>query len=115
MAVYFPRGRQAFNALRSKFEDDCAGVAKNSAVGIAFVTNQEMTLAERESLRNSQGHLQVEIYHLERITVILDSPKMLSVREQFLEISPEGSNLTNFGGQGGSALGAGGGGGLLWA
>ena len=41
MAVYFPRGQQQFAAIKIKFASDLAGVAKNGASGIAFVTNQE--------------------------------------------------------------------------
>src|SRR4051812_47702952 len=48
MAVYFPRGQQTFNAIAAKFEADLAGARRNSAEGVAFVTNQELTLGERE-------------------------------------------------------------------
>jgi hypothetical protein len=42
MAVYFPRGQKSLADIKSKFIADYAGVAKNQAVGIAFVTNQEV-------------------------------------------------------------------------
>lgn len=85
MSVYFPRGPKPFPEVKSKFLDDAQGVAGNSANGMAFVTNQELTLAERENLQQSVAH-SVEIYHLERITAILDTPAMHSVRHQFLGI-----------------------------
>jgi hypothetical protein len=53
----------------------------------------------------------VELYHLERITVILDDPAMVKVREQFLDIESESPPTVHLGGQGGDAPGAGGGGG----
>jgi hypothetical protein len=53
---------------------------------MAFVTNQELRLAEREALRKAAGSLPVELYHLERITTILDTPAMAGVRKQFLGI-----------------------------
>ncbi|MDP3278242.1 MAG: hypothetical protein Q8Q09_23850 [Deltaproteobacteria bacterium] len=86
MAVYFPRGREAFAVIRKKFMSDFSGVAANGADGFAFVTNQELALGERELLRQSVAPVPVELYHLERITAILDKPSMASVRKQFLQI-----------------------------
>jgi hypothetical protein len=45
MAVFFPRGAQPFGSTKTKFEGDRLGVARNDAKDIAFVTNQELTLA----------------------------------------------------------------------
>jgi tetratricopeptide (TPR) repeat protein len=94
MAVYFPRGRKPVREIRSKFLGDAQGVVVNGATGIAFVTNQELTLTEREGLQGSVAH-NVEIYHLERITTILDKPSMQSVRSQFLGISAYDSPLAS--------------------
>ncbi len=55
---------------------------------MAFVTNQELSLSERSELQNSVPG-RAEIYHLERITTILDKPAMQSVRAQFLGIDQE--------------------------
>jgi hypothetical protein len=85
MAVYFPRGHQYFRAIKKKFTHDLNGARKNHAEGFAFVTNQELCLAERQTLIDQwPGH--VELYHLERLTTILDTPAMASVRKQFLGI-----------------------------
>lgn len=111
MAVYFPRGAQRFSDILSKFETDLAGARRAAAEGIAFVTNQELTLGEREKLRAAAGSTLLDIFHLERVTTILDSPAMGSVREQFLDIEAEGARISHLGGLGGSAPGAGGGGG----
>jgi hypothetical protein len=111
MAVYFPRGRQRFSDIASKFEADLAGARQAHADGIAFVTNQELTLGEREKLRATAGPTLVDLFHLERITTILDTPTMARVREQFLDINPEGAHARNLGGFGGAAPCAGGGGG----
>lgn len=86
MAVYFPRGQQSFNEIKTKYESDLAGVSKNNAVGIAFVTNQELRLAEREELRGLSENCKVDLFHLERVTLILDKPAMSGVRRQFLGI-----------------------------
>lgn len=86
MAVHFARGRESFAAIRKKFASDFGGVAANGAAGFAFVTNQELALSEREQLRASVAPVPVELYHLERITTILDKPSMASVRKQFLQI-----------------------------
>jgi tetratricopeptide (TPR) repeat protein len=86
MAVYFPRGKIAFREIKQKFITDYAGVAANGASALAFVTNQELSLNERAKLNDSITG-SAEIYHLERITAILDRPAMQSVRMQFLGIS----------------------------
>lgn len=86
MAVYFPRGQQTFTTIKRKFLDDLDGVAKNGAAGFAFVTNQELSKAERAELRRCAVPVPVDLYHLERITAILDKPDMASVRQQFLLI-----------------------------
>jgi len=64
------------------FGDDLAEVASNKAEAMTFVTSQELKLAEREALRKAAGPVPVELYHLERITTILGSPAMVSVRSK---------------------------------
>ena len=86
MAVYFPRGQKRFVTTRRKFLGDAAGVEKNAAIGIAFVTNQELSLGERQALRLAAADAQVDLFHLERITGILDKPAMAAIRKQFLQI-----------------------------
>ena len=86
MAVYFPRGQQTLGAIKSKVLTDLHGVESNKADALAFVTNQELTVTEREVLREAAGLVAVELYHLERITTILDTPGMARVRQQFLRI-----------------------------
>jgi hypothetical protein len=85
-AAYFPRGRQTFNAISTKFEGDLEGVAKNNVTGLAFVTNQELTLGQREKLLESAKGTEVELFHLERIASILDSPRCYGIRLDFLDI-----------------------------
>jgi hypothetical protein len=46
MAVYFPRGRHDIDEIEAKLLNDLEGVAKNNAHGLAFVTNQELTLGD---------------------------------------------------------------------
>ncbi len=86
MAVYFPRGQKNFDDIRKKFLDDLKGVESNKADALAFVTNQELRLAERRDLHEAAGMIPVELFHLERITAILDKPEMDSLRKQFLGI-----------------------------
>ena len=111
MAAYFPRGQQTFNDIKAKFGGDLAGARRNSAGGIAFVTNQELKLSEREDIKALAAPTVVELYHLERITTILDTPAMATVRQQFLDIETETPPPIDLGGKGGAAPGAGGGGG----
>jgi hypothetical protein len=88
MAVYFPRGQQSIKEITDKLTSDVekAESKEPEPVGVAFVTNQELRLAEREALGNVGADTRVELYHLERITTILDRPHMAGVREQFLGI-----------------------------
>lgn len=85
-AVYFPRGDKGFTDVKAKFVHDLEGVKKNDAVGIAFVTNQEITISQRKELEDIAGGVDLRIYHLERIANILDNPKMYGVRLEFLDI-----------------------------
>jgi hypothetical protein len=93
MAVYFPRGQRDFKTTKQKVLDDLTGVEANNAEGMAFVTNQELTLGQREALMTAAGSVPVELYHLERITAILDRPTMADVRKQFLGIDFSGTEV----------------------
>ncbi len=86
MAVYFPSGQQPFSQIKKKFLGDLDGVGPNSADGLAFVTNQKLTQGERKTLKKSAGKGYIELFHLERVTAILDKPGMSSVRKQFLGV-----------------------------
>ncbi len=85
-AVYFPRGQQSFSAIKKKYRYDLEGVYRNGAKGIAFITNQELSLMERKTLEETDDTLDVRIYHLERIANILNMPKMYGIRLEYLEI-----------------------------
>ena len=87
MASYFPRGQQPFADIQAKFLSDWAGVATNGVDGMAFVTNQELRLAERREMKDSVDG-PVELLHLEKIAGILDRPEMHAVRARFLFIDP---------------------------
>lgn len=111
MAVYFPRGEKNFAEIQEKFIHDLAGAKDAGADGIAFVTNQELRLGERSDLKQRASPLAAELFHLERLTAILDRPNMVSVRRQFLGIGDNDESPLVLGGTGGNAPGAGGGGG----
>jgi len=85
-AVYFPPTRQDFSSIRKKFIDDLGGVSKNNAEGIVFFVNQRLTPGERTSLLSVALPKKAEIYHVERIRGILDSPKGYGVRLEYLRI-----------------------------
>ncbi len=113
MGVYFPRGQQSFRDIEEKFTDDLKGAMKNQAEGFAFVTNQELRLAERRTLIQCWPD-DVELFHLERLTAILDTPAMAEVRKQFLGIDFDDRTQGGRGGDaearsGGSAVGGTGG------
>jgi len=83
--VYFPRGQQSFKDIKAKFLHDINGTQTNHAQGFVFVTNQELRLFERKTL-NEISSIDVQIYHLERIASLLNSPPSYGVRMEFLDI-----------------------------
>jgi len=85
-AAYFPRGDQTPGAIKEKLLSDLAGVAANQAAGLAFVTNQELRLREREELTQIAEPVSLDIFHLERIASLLDSPPCYGIRLDFLDI-----------------------------
>ena len=86
IASYFPKNQQRFSVIKNKFKDDLVGLESNFAKGLVFCTNQELTLGERDELINLAAPLRCEIYHLERIASILDSPPAYGVRLEYLDI-----------------------------
>lgn len=85
-AVYFPRGQQTFSDIKNKFTHDLEGIKANNAEGLAFVTNQELRLRERKMLSELALDIDVQIYHLERILSLLNTPSFYGIRMEFLEI-----------------------------
>jgi len=86
VAVYFPRGQQKFKEIKEKFNHDLRGVEHNQVDGIVFVTNQELRLNERTKLKEIAGDIKSEIFHLERVANLLDSPHCYGLRLEFLDI-----------------------------
>ena len=85
MAVSFTVEPQSLAKTKRKLISDSVGVTKHDAEGIAFVTNQELSIGDRSTLADAIEY-KLDLYHLERITAILDQPTMNQVRYQFLGI-----------------------------
>jgi hypothetical protein len=83
--AYFPRGQKSFSDIKDKFLSDSRGKDQNNVDAFAFVSNQELTLSERDGLRSALD-FPVEIYHLERLSLLLNSPGLYGVRLEFLDI-----------------------------
>ena len=81
-----PKRTANFSDIKSKFEHDLEGVKQNKAKGIVFVTNQELRLSERKELTEIDDDIDVQIYHLERLATLLNSPANYGIRMEFLEI-----------------------------
>ena len=79
VAVYFPRGQKNFGEILKKFSHDLNGAVVNGAKGFAFVTNQELRIAERNALISSADSIEVDVFHLERLASILDKPSMAGI------------------------------------
>lgn len=98
MAVFFTRDPVDFKDIETKFSDDARGIAKNGAQGIVFFTNNKLTLAEREVLSSSvgSGGYEADIYHRERIRLLLDDPRGYGTRFKFLGIPMTESEQASF-------------------
>lgn len=83
--AYFPRSQKSLSDIKKKFLTDSRGKEGNQVDAFAFVTNQELKLSEREELQSELGFA-VEIYHLERISLLLNSTPLYGVRLEFLDI-----------------------------
>ncbi|CAG1769640.1 hypothetical protein BAC3_00429 [uncultured bacterium] len=86
-ACYFPTTRQEFGGIQKKFKNDLIGVTKNKADGIVFFVNQRVTPGERSELISLAMPHSAEIYHVERIRALLDSPKGYGARLEYLRIA----------------------------
>lgn len=87
MAAFFSRDAQSKKQIEKKFLYDLKGVKRNKADAFVFVTNQEILDADRKALIKLALPYQVEIYHRERIAVLLDSAQLANVRLEYLGIS----------------------------
>lgn len=98
MAVYFTRQPVEFKDVENKFKDDARGIAQNAAQGLVFFTNNKLTLSEREVLAASIGGVgySADIYHLERIRLLLDDPRGYGTRFRFLGIPMSESEQASF-------------------
>ncbi len=85
-ASYFPRGQKSYQVIKAKFLADLIGIKKNNVKGLAFVTNQELKLSERSALKKIGKPFTIEVYHLERITGILNNPENYGTRLEYLDI-----------------------------
>ena len=85
-AVYFPNGDKSPGEVKKKFLEDAQGPPRHGADGLVFVTNQHLTLSEREGLTSAAGKLRVDLYHRERVAGILDRPANYGVRLEYLDI-----------------------------
>jgi arsenate reductase-like glutaredoxin family protein len=85
-ASYFPTTRPEYKEIKEKFKHDLRGVQKNDAQGLAFFINQPLTPGNRSELITIAQPLSAEIYHLERIRALLDSPKGYGLRLEYLRI-----------------------------
>jgi len=86
-ACYFPPTHQTFADIKAKFTQDLSGVLRNKANAFAFFVNQPLTPGQREELLATAHPLAAEIYHLERIRSVLDSPKGYGLRLEYLRIT----------------------------
>lgn len=82
-AVYFPPTQPTFAMVREKFVRDRKGVAANRASSLIFFINQYLTVGQRAALQ-AAGNPADEIFHLERMRHLLDSPIGYGLRLEYL-------------------------------
>ena len=87
-AVYFPVKPQSFSRIKNKFKVDLPGVKANRALGIVFITNQEVTVGQREVLVQlaSNTGVKCDIIHFDRLVTILEKPEAWGLRLEYLDI-----------------------------
>ncbi len=87
-ASYFPRTRKTLGELTKKFTGDLKGVNVHNVRGFAFITNQEIGLADRNELQKLAGiaNAELDLFHLERVAQILDTPTCYGIRLEFLDL-----------------------------
>ncbi|WP_305092767.1 hypothetical protein [Prescottella sp. R16] len=85
-AVYFPRGQKSISEITSKLASDLKSAREHNPHGLAFVTNQEVKLAERDALNKLADDIEIDIFHMERVAFVLNQPHMHSLRKQYLDI-----------------------------
>ncbi|GAB2956104.1 Fic family protein [Amycolatopsis acidiphila] len=83
-AVYFPPTSPSFAQIEAKYVADRQGVDGNDADGFVFFINQHLSLGQRRDLLR-QGSVDDEIFHLERIRSVLDSPRGYGLRLDYLD------------------------------
>ena len=85
VGVYFPNGQKDFKEIEKKFEQDLEGIDKNEGDGFIFISNQELKLSEKDLLKNKQD-FDIELFHLETLASVMDTPIGFALRMEFLDI-----------------------------
>lgn len=85
VGCFFGMGQKTYKEIKDKFDGDYEGVELNNADGFIFVTNQKITPTERINILPEESK-NIVIYHGERVTNILDSPKGYGIRLEYLDI-----------------------------
>jgi fido (protein-threonine AMPylation protein) len=86
-ASYFPPTQVSFAEIRTKFSNDLGGVTLSGAHGMAFFVNKHLSVTERQTLLTDALPKEAEIFHLERIRALLDSPRGCGLRLEYLRIA----------------------------
>jgi predicted ATP-binding protein involved in virulence len=86
MMLYFQQEQQSFDQIKTQFQNELASVAKIPANGIVFITNQELSRSERGELKQVCDFSLLDVFDLDRVATILDSPRMAQVRQQTLYV-----------------------------
>jgi hypothetical protein len=86
VAVYFCTGQKTVTEIYKKFKGDLSGVTKNNAVGFIFFTNQFVGESDKKKMLLLCDGFEFELYHLERISSLLDTPINYGRRLEFLSI-----------------------------
>ena len=81
---YFASGQQTFETLETQLNHTLGTLLVANLAGIVIVSNQEMRLSERERLEGLIAPRQCDIFHLERLAIVLSQPRMAPVTQQYV-------------------------------
>jgi len=97
---YFPNraDEKSWEKIEGKFDGDLDGAVKNSAKIFAFLTNVQISDDQGKTLRTkaTAKGCAVEIFDLDRVAPILNSPKGFGLRYQILSIKMSDEEQVSF-------------------
>ena len=84
VATHFALAQHSFEQVKSQFLEQVTALAHISVNGLVFLTNQELSRNERIALKQLCTFALLEVFDLDRIATIIDSPRLGQARQRVL-------------------------------